>query len=466
MMSSETGFDFASQIDCCGGNMWFWHRKMTEANEGLKLIKPAEKVLSLSDLPSNWRDHIEVVTRRRAKVRVSAELKDENVDPFQALTSARRIVTLDATHKEIIDELCHSGFTTIWVPDHHLLQTHTKGLEKVALEPGKIQGIFKTNSNGNHPQTPNCFMFPLDKGGWRVYRFSPGIQEDPTWNQDKEGWTNCYFNCKPNLATAAKSMGGQEDPDHGGFVFWKVENAQRVAETLGQKIVLPDALLRRKARLKAHRDGRLIMHISKKPDEKSTLLPDWISKGNRWVRLFDVLTNPKGDDVPRITIPRISCAELDNGSYALEYLVDGILLAGHPCIVGGAKKTLKTTILIALALSLATGKLFLGRFSIKRSCKVIILSGESGLPTIQETARRICAAMNIQLAEIENLLWSTFIPRLDNADHLDALDRLIKETGCEVVAIDPTYLALGGSDAGNVFVQGEKLRAGEQSLRA
>ena len=70
MMSSETGFDFASQIDACGGNMWFWHRKMTPENEGLKLIKPAEKVLSLSDLPPNWRDHIEVVTRRRAKVRV------------------------------------------------------------------------------------------------------------------------------------------------------------------------------------------------------------------------------------------------------------------------------------------------------------------------------------------------------------------------------------------------------------
>ena len=92
MMSSETGFDFASQIDACGGNMWFWHRKMTPENEGLKLIKPAEKVLSISDLPPNWRDHIEVVTRRRAKVRVHAELKDEYLDPFEALTSARRVV--------------------------------------------------------------------------------------------------------------------------------------------------------------------------------------------------------------------------------------------------------------------------------------------------------------------------------------------------------------------------------------
>ena len=69
-------------------------------------------------------------------------------------------------------------------------------------------------------------MFPLDKGGWRVYRFSPGVGEAETWTQDKEGWTNCYFNCKPNLQTAAKAMGAQEDPDHGGFIFETVGRGQ------------------------------------------------------------------------------------------------------------------------------------------------------------------------------------------------------------------------------------------------
>ena len=44
-----------------------------------------------------------------------AELADENLDPFEALTSARRVVPLDDTHKAIIDELSHSGFSTIWV---------------------------------------------------------------------------------------------------------------------------------------------------------------------------------------------------------------------------------------------------------------------------------------------------------------------------------------------------------------
>jgi len=85
------------------------------------------------------------------------------------------------------------------------------------MESGKYQGIYKTNSKGNNPGSPNCFWFPLDHGGLRVYRFSPGVSEAETWTQDKEGWTNCYFNCRPNLQTAAKAMGAQEDPDQGGL---------------------------------------------------------------------------------------------------------------------------------------------------------------------------------------------------------------------------------------------------------
>jgi hypothetical protein len=436
--------------------MWVWHRKMTQDNEGLKILKPAEKILTLTDLPSNWRDHIEVINRKRTKIRVA--VTDEFIDPFDALTSARRMVPLDQTHKEIIDELAESGFSTIWVPDHHLLQTHTCALAKLAE---KYQGIFRTNSKGNNPGTPNCFLFPLEKGGWRVYRFSPGVQEDETWSQDKEGWTTCFFNCKPNLATAAKAMGGQEDPEKGGFAFNTVAEAKQTAEALGQKSDLADpSLLERQCHLKVHKDGRLVMSICKRRGEQDNALHGWISKPDAWVKLFNIPADPNASKQvrkPRITIPRISCAELARCRYKTEYLIDQMLVARQPCILGGAKKCLKTTVLLDMAFSLATGEPYLRRFPVKRTCNVGVISGESGIDVIQETACRICNSMNVNLEEITNLTLSTFIPRLDDPDHLDALDRFIRDIGAEVIAIDPTYLAMGGSDAGNLMSQGKRL---------
>lgn len=457
MMSSETGFDFASQIDCCGGNTWIYHRKMTQDNEGLKLLKPAEKSLSLADLPSNWRDHIEVVTRRRSKVRVHAELKDEHLHPFDELTSARRMVPLDVTHKDIIDELSHSGFSTIWVPDHHLLQTHTTALERLAE---KYQGIFKTNSKGNNPQTPNCFMFPLENGGWRVYRFSPGVQEHETWSQDKEGWTTCYFNCRPNLATAAKAMGGIEDPEKGGYIFNKAADAVEAAEALGQKIELPDSLLDRQCALREHKSGRVVVSIAKRRNEQDKPLKGWISRPDGWVKLLTILADSNASKqarTPKFEISCISCAELARRCYKTDYLIDQMLVARQPCVLGGTKKCLKTTIMLDLAISLATGKPFLGKFPVTRSCHVGVISGESGIAAIQDTASRICTSKNIQLGDITTLTLSTDIPRLDDADHLDAVDRFIKKTDAEVIVIDPTYLAMSGSDAGNLMSQGERL---------
>ncbi len=199
MMSSDTGFDFASQIDCCGGIMWCWHQKMTAENQGLALIKPAAKALSVADLPANWRDHIEVVTKKRSKVRVN-EVAEDDLDPFENLTSSRKIIPLDDSHKAQIEALMRSGFTTLWLTDHHLLQTHTCALAKLMADM-KLAGFFKTISEGNNPGSPNCFCFPLPNGAWKVYRFSqastkptPGIR---TERAGQPATSTAYPTCRP-----------------------------------------------------------------------------------------------------------------------------------------------------------------------------------------------------------------------------------------------------------------------------
>ena len=108
----------------------------------------------------------------------------------------------------------------------------------------------------------------------------------------------------------------------------------------------------------------------------------------------------------KLRIPLITCAELDGNRYEIDYLIPGVLVAKQPCLVGGPKKGMKTSVIIDLVIALAAARPFLGRFVVPRPVIVIILSGESGLGVLQETARRVARSMDLQLAGIKHLLWS------------------------------------------------------------
>jgi hypothetical protein len=302
MMSSEVNFDFASQVDACGHVMWLWHRKMTLETQGLSLLKPATKALTAADLPLNWKDHIEVVTRKRSKVRVNG-VEDEHLDPFDQLASGRRIIPLDEHHKRLIQTLMESGYSTIWVADHHLLQTHTRALQELVDNPDtKIKlgliGHFKTNSEGRDKGTPNCFMFPLPHGGWRVFRFSPGISEAETWTQtqDASGWTTCNFNRPPDFDVACKAHGGAKDPEKNEYVFENARAAIAAAKALGQAIELEDYLLGRDASLKVSKSGKLALYVKRDKEEDPEWIKGFVHKKDRWVREYDKRVDVSSDD--------------------------------------------------------------------------------------------------------------------------------------------------------------------------
>jgi hypothetical protein len=210
-----------------------------------------------------------------------------------------------------------TGATTLWVADHHLLQTHTCALQTIKEEM-KLKGVFETISDGKDLGTPNCFCFPLPDGAWKVCRFSPGIAEAPTWTQDEKGWTTCFFNKLSNLTDACRLYNGAET-ESGGFRFTDIQAACKAAEAIGQILDLTG--LKREVgavTLKPHKDGRLIVVIDK-PEDMYTPSPPktnaseitvqryneakaaynaglkdyeelktWVTNKKDWMKIFDV----------------------------------------------------------------------------------------------------------------------------------------------------------------------------------
>jgi hypothetical protein len=146
----------------------------------------------------------------------------------------------------------------------------------------------------------------------------------------------------------------------------------------------------------------------------------------------------------------IDSATFANTTYAIEWLVKGMLVLGQPAVMGGAKKSMKTTTLIDLVISLATGLAFLGAFAVARKFRVAFVSGESGEFTIQETANRVCVAKGVPLNQVD-CFWDFRLPKLSLDAELAELTQGIKKRAIEVVVIDPLYLCLlSGNNAQDV----------------
>lgn len=156
----------------------------------------------------------------------------------------------------------------------------------------------------------------------------------------------------------------------------------------------------------------------------------------------------------------ISSAELATARYPCEWLVKNILVKNQPCILGGTKKSLKTSIACDLNLSLGSGQPFLGKFKIDRPCRSVLISGESGQATIQETAFRIAKAKELDLAAVD-AHWDYRLPQLSRTDELLSLSHGLRAGKFEVAIIDPLYLCLlsGQSEknAGNLYDMGPLL---------
>lgn len=150
----------------------------------------------------------------------------------------------------------------------------------------------------NNIVTGNCYAFPLRKGAWAVRRYTRGVKESETWDQDGAGWTRCYLNKEPDLAVACRAFEGVEHPK-GGFVFQTAEMAIKAALMLGVNIEIPPVMMQRETKLIQHKDGRLLVELVSdlKVDAQAGGMAGWLPEKKLWKRLYNANLNSQENEI-------------------------------------------------------------------------------------------------------------------------------------------------------------------------
>lgn len=224
-----------------------------------------------------------------------------------------------------------------------------------------------------------------------------------------------------------------------------LEQAATAANAEHYAKLVRDAWLRRRAML-SFETG--LEHLSDPTDDVAGIL-------SRARSDVDAIIGGGADE--RFRIESISTLDLLE-SPRPSFIVEGVLVDGQPGVIGGAFKTMKTSVAVDLAVSIATGGHFLGYFRVPEPRRVGMVSGESGRHTLAETCDRVSTAAGVDPRfDLDNLIWSTTIPALTEPEHLEALRRFICQHELAVLVADPWYLMAGAAadNAANVYAMGQ-----------
>ncbi len=145
-----------------------------------------------------------------------------------------------------------------------------------------------------------------------------------------------------------------------------------------------------------------------------------------------------------------------------DFIVENCLAQGASCIVAGASKAMKTTLSLHLALAIASGGKFLGRWQAKQM-PVLFASSESGLAVIQRNLFGMARASQIDLldAELGEMMgFQDWVPKLSD-ERLLAYFKSILDWQFfgepAVLVLDPLYLCLDGETQANLSLNAEQI---------
>src|SRR5262249_29415851 len=98
-----------------------------------------------------------------------------------------------------------------------------------------------------------------------------------------------------------------------------------------------------------------------------------------------------------------------------------------------------------------------GKFPIEVPQRVFMCSAESGMPTVKETANRICKSLGLELGKIDGLTFTTGIPRPNDPRSMADFRSAVIESEAQVVLLDPLSGMFSGDGQESIFKKGDVL---------
>ncbi|MCH2131515.1 MAG: AAA family ATPase [Pirellulaceae bacterium] len=143
----------------------------------------------------------------------------------------------------------------------------------------------------------------------------------------------------------------------------------------------------------------------------------------------------------------------------VEWIVEDVFASGQPTIVGAKQKSLKTTLMADLCVALATGRSWLGNFTVPLQRRVLLITGEASL---KSALKKLGKAAGPGCGPEQLKHWirveAANFPTLPRQEDCDAVAAAIVEHDIDVLILDPLYMGLEGLNTANLTEVGPAMR--------
>ncbi|EMY35756.1 bifunctional DNA primase/polymerase [Arthrobacter crystallopoietes BAB-32] len=191
------------------------------------------------------------------------------------------------------------------------------------------------------------------------------------------------------------------------------------------------------------------------PDSHQDISDYFLSYGGTAAALVEEMERVAG--ATRQRFQPVTAAELARPVPAMRWLVQGVWPEGSYGTLAGEKKTLKTYTSLSLALAVASGEPFLGRFPVPEPRPVLMYLGEGGQNPTALRLQRIADAMGVDLGALP-LRMVFDAGDITGDEFLHQFQRAVREQKPGLVIVDPLYAYHPtGIEAQNLYDRGQML---------